>query len=372
MLKPLSVMMVITFFGGIAPAQEIIRNPPLPASSGAGRVVTLKPRLTIAETGTGYYFNVPRSPCLASDGSIFVQDRDQLLEFDRNGRFVRNYYKKGQGPGEVQGINHYFVTDGRVYLQDMYGGDIVVFDRAGTYLREIHPAQPPRSSHLLDFRGGRFLLSTLQLLSRGDRISLEQSLAAMREDGSALEQLISFPVEGEGQQTGGVSAAVIRASLMAAPFNEGKAAVISHTSAYLVKVVDLESRRVICSFSRDFERVPNTGSAGLVIKSPGRPDASPPPSKYKNDIAGLFVRNGEIWVVTSLHDSDKGTLVDVFDKRGRFLDSFFLNVDVAGRAAVLRGYEMSLTDEAIVVAVKGEDDLTTLVVCDFPKNATGR
>jgi hypothetical protein len=36
----------------------------------------------------------------APDGSIFVLDEKQFLKFDKKGKFIKNLFKKGQGPGE--------------------------------------------------------------------------------------------------------------------------------------------------------------------------------------------------------------------------------------------------------------------------------
>jgi hypothetical protein len=364
-----SIFTLITLFsmGGALLAQDVIRNPKRPSARDAGRVITLIPEVTIIETGSDFYFKAPRNPFLTPDGSIFVQDQDQMMEFDRTGKFIRNFFKKGQGPGESQGIAHYLVADGRLYLQDMYGGKIVVFDRAGKVIREIRPAESPRSPKLLALRDGRFHLSTFQILPGNGGMALEQSLATLSEDGAKMEYLISFPVEGAGQQTGGLSAAVVTTSLIAAPFRD-KWMLASHTPEYLIKVVDLESRKVVRSFARDYDRVPNTDPSRANIKMSGQGTLAPPPQKFKNDISGLFVRGEEIWVVTSTTEADKGTQIDVFDIDGRFKDSFFLKYSLNGRPSAFKSYETHLTNEAIVFVVKGEDELFSLVKCPLPKS----
>jgi len=45
--------------------------------------------------------------------------------------------------------------------------------------------------------------------------------------------------------------------------------------------------------------------------------------------------DNNVWVLTSTTVKDKGMLFDVFDPQGRFIDSFYLNVD--GSLALARG-----------------------------------
>jgi hypothetical protein len=46
--------------------------------------------------------------------------------------------------------------------------------------------------------------------------------------------------------------------------------------------------------------------------------------KFYNDICRLLVHKGNLWVVTSTFDKNKGILVDVFNKEGKYLDAFYL------------------------------------------------
>ncbi len=86
-------------FAGFA---QVIENPARPKSANAGRVITPQQVLVISDEGTSdFYFKWPRQLRTAPDGSLFLTDEDQMLEFDSNGRFVRNLFKKGQGPGEM-------------------------------------------------------------------------------------------------------------------------------------------------------------------------------------------------------------------------------------------------------------------------------
>ena len=51
-----------------------------------------------------------------------------------------------------------------------------------------------------------------------------------------------------------------------------------------------------------------------------------PERKYQNDITYLFTFKGNLLVMTSTTDKEKGVLFDVYNKEGRYIDCFWLNV----------------------------------------------
>jgi hypothetical protein len=51
-----------------------------------------------------------------------------------------------------------------------------------------------------------------------------------------------------------------------------------------------------------------------------------PQKKYENDIVFLYNFKGNLWVRTSTDDDKKGTLYDVFNRVGQYIDSFWLEV----------------------------------------------
>ena len=80
---------------------QFVINPVTPLSKNAGRVLSLKEVMRIIDTGRNFYFKYLHSIKIAPNGSIFVKDDEELLQFDSKGKFNRNFSKKGQGPGEI-------------------------------------------------------------------------------------------------------------------------------------------------------------------------------------------------------------------------------------------------------------------------------
>ena len=123
---------------------------------------------------------------------------------------------------------------------------------------------------------------------------------------------------------------------------------VSHTCVYKVVRTDLIKRTPVTAFTREYPRAP------FVIAG-GEKDFyerdNPPKKDYADDIAGFFLCGDDLWVQTSTVTKGKGVLFDVFDPRGRFLDSFYLKEGL--NVAAIDGQFLFVTekdkDENIVV-----------------------
>ena len=123
---------------------QIVENPAKPIAKNAGRIVTLKEELRIEDTGAGYFFKNPSSIRVSPRGDIFFRDgQEQALLFDPKGRFVRNLFKKGQGPGELSSIVDTWASPDRLYLRGN-PPKILVFDYEGNLVQRT---PSPRRSH---------------------------------------------------------------------------------------------------------------------------------------------------------------------------------------------------------------------------------
>jgi hypothetical protein len=118
---------------------------------------------------------------------------------------------------------------------------------------------------------------------------------------------------------------------------------VSCTREYMVHVLDMNSGKVIRSFKRKYKRVPYEMSQDEenFIKR-----VNAPRKKYEEDIYRLHLFNGLLWVETSTKDEEKGIMIDVFNKKGQFVDNFYLALD---------GYLISIQDNSIFVGESNED-----------------
>ena len=88
-------------------------------------------------------FNKPSAVAIAPNGDIFIADghggdsNARILKFDKDGKFIKTWGKKGTGPGEFD-IPHCLAFDskGRLFVCDRNNNRIQIFDQDGNYIAE--------------------------------------------------------------------------------------------------------------------------------------------------------------------------------------------------------------------------------------------
>lgn len=320
-----TVLFFIFAFLVAAYSQTIIENPAKAEKPKSGRVVELREFMRITEESQEFYFKYPHSIKVGPDGSIFVQDQNEFLQFDKDGKFIRNFFKKGQGPNEMESMGQYQIAKDCLIVHCNLPNKVLWFDYTGQVIKEmmIHEMR-------LDFQ---FLYKDIYYFfrygfpkfeKREEIFDLNYELVSLFADGKDLKTLMSFPTLYYAYSEKGAGAIIPIAKLVSAPF-QGRFLFISHTSEYLIKVFDSEANQLVRSFGRKYQRAnwdKNRKRSGVMI---GNKPINPPSQKYENDIRELWVHGDKLWVVTSTFEKDKGFLIDVFDINGKFLDSFFLH-----------------------------------------------
>ena len=92
-------------------------------------------------------FDAPTEVAIAPNGDIFVADghtggglaigNARVVKFDKNGKFIKTWGKKGMGPGEFD-VPHTIAIDsrGRVFVGDRQNNRIQIFDQDGRFLAQ--------------------------------------------------------------------------------------------------------------------------------------------------------------------------------------------------------------------------------------------
>jgi hypothetical protein len=98
--------------------------------------------------------------CLDRDGNIYFMMRQSpenfLYKFDRSGKFLISFGRKGQGPGEFEWGGDILVDEyDHIIANDMSSGKFFVFDRSRVLLEEI---KPDKNYSLVKYLGnGKYL-----------------------------------------------------------------------------------------------------------------------------------------------------------------------------------------------------------------------
>jgi len=348
---------------------QIIENPAKPKAANAGRVITPTEVLAISDEGASdFYFKWPNRLATGLDGSLFIREVDQVLRFDKDGRFLGNLFKKGQGPGEMSYPGTPLATDTHIVVFSGYPSKLVYFDPSGRYEKEtaVRSVGGRTSLNLIGYQAGRFYFESGEFprtTGDPDFVDNPRTIIAANETDGSVASLATFvtrawvvtsPAGGGGMFT--------ITSLVAVPFG-GDLIALTHTEDYLVKLYDPAADKVVREFRRSYERVkgiPLTEAeknGGILINNK---HFTRPERKFENDIKNLLVRDDKIWAVTSTKDKAKGVLIDVFDGKGTYQDCFWLKLPEPALASLQSPGICALDGEFLWVVEKAEDDTSSI------------
>jgi len=107
--------------------------------SREGRLLLTLGKAGVMGTDAGT-FNQPADVAVAPNGDIFVADghgNARIVKFSKDGRFIKEWGKKGTGPGEFD-LPHAldFDSRGRLFVGDRGNSRIQIFDQDGRFLAE--------------------------------------------------------------------------------------------------------------------------------------------------------------------------------------------------------------------------------------------
>jgi hypothetical protein len=332
----------------------------------AGRVLKLHEVQRIEDAQADYYLKSPREIQIATDGSLFVVDDDQFLKFDANGRFIKNLYKKGQGPGELEGISDFIITDDALIVLQGQPNKIMLMSHDGEFIREFRPE--PGVSRLCAVRDGIFVTARYgppQLDKVGDEakiIDVSWTLGYISDNQTVEELELQFPVRWFAKRIAGGRALIAShiAEFIAEPFND-KYLVICHAEDYKLRLFDLDQKQIVKDFGREYRRV------RFKQDDSGRVEIRPevfrfaPPVKHLNDVQQLFIRGDYIWVMTSTIEPGKGVLFDVFNEKGEYIDHFYLPLQQSVIAEALEDLPLTFHKDHMYIVEYDEDDLPSIV-----------
>ena len=327
-------------------AQEIIENPKNPTNLNARRILNIQEMLRITDEGGEFYFKYPTNVKVAPDGTIFMYDREQLLRFDENGKFIHNFYIKGQGPGELNIVRDYTFKDGTLIVFNRNPSKIVWFDFEGELLNDVRIYDISGSLYFKFLKDDTFyFFKSGYPQSEGKTMIMDmpQVLITLDQDGKNEKELTSFNTK-VFATSGAWSGMSI---LISIPYKK-RYLFVSHTREYLVKLYDTEAQMTLRSFTRKYKRVkpPKDQRFGGIYGRDGK-RIGPPIPEFFADISAMFMFKDLLWVRTSTKDEEKGYLIDVFNLEGKFVDSFYLNID---------GSLVSTHEDFIFVRESDEDE----------------
>lgn len=303
--------------------QTIIENPEKPLAKNAGRGLKLQEIWHITDEGGQFYFKYPGELRTSSDGHIFLADENELLKFTPEGKFIKNLFKKGQGPGEIESDFAYWIHDNEIFIYDFMTIKIIQTDLNGELIKQTKINTGPYNGFYGVFKNWFVFLKDIFPLPSERKSKLQDMPCAIRlvsQDGKSENESYVFQRQMFFRPNGMTSWTRWYSVLS----EDGNRLYVSHTRDYLIEALDLNRGQVVNRFKREYPSVKykERGWEENFYKKYGAPKI-----RYEIDVSALFVNKNSLWVKTSTNDKEKGDLFDVFDGQGRFIDSFFLGAD---------------------------------------------
>jgi hypothetical protein len=363
----LSVIFVLSY-GGQGDVATI-SNPKIPSAENAGRIVSLEAVLRIDDEHDGYFFQYPNNLKIGPDGSLFLKDKNQFLKFDKDGEFIGNFFKHGQGPGEVQFIQNYILQDGNIVIFDRSLSKIMYLTQEGELEKEVKLRIPGLDSFIMKDGDIYYFFKSTPTETKGvpEIVELDENLVVLSADGESLQQVMAFPRPYMIMKAGNNSFIDPRAKLLIC-FRDKDSFFLSHTPEHSIKLFSLKEKRLLFQFNREYERVKPTketrkyapgGNYGKI--SIGGAWFEPPVAKYFLDIQAMFLVRDNLWVITSTVDEKKGILVDVFDRDGHYVDNFYLKYPEGVEPYSVGSWIKAASDDFIYTVEKGGEEEVFIV-----------
>jgi len=312
-----------------APGQtgvQVVKNTKKPsAAAGQPSSLTLKEDLVIGLTGgpEGDLFAELRSVGVDDQENIWTLDWEDIKVriFDKTGKPLITFGKKGQGPKELQNPNRMIVTgDGKALIMDL--NKLAVYSREGACLKEFSLARTSSFRMKAD-RKGFIYLDSWDMSPDAATKTVKQSWKITKYDAD-LNPLKVFPIT-EGTATLGAANVYTPILYFHVMGDDRIIWTFGYAPTYEFIVLDPDGRAVK-KIVKDFEPRRITAAdekalmkerfgdqqipAGMKINIP--PDHPP----LQHFIGG---DDGRIYARTTEPDGKGGTWIDVFDPEGRYI-----------------------------------------------------
>ncbi|MCJ7580478.1 MAG: 6-bladed beta-propeller [Candidatus Aminicenantes bacterium] len=362
-MKKRAILLSLFLIFSFTSAQEIIENPEKSLSKNAGRVLELKEVLRITDESGEFYFSRPYNLQIAPNGDLFIQDREQILHFDSKGKYQRNLFRKGQGPGEMISLTRYQLAEESIIIHCVSPSKILKVNYRGNLIEEITINQKEKLDSFQFFYDGQYYLFHIdwrQIDTFEGVVGLPHELLSLSADGEILTKHMTFPTKVVIASQSGIRGGYVPVDRQISAVWMKKYLVISHTEEYLLSLFDAKSQKIVKKFKREYPRVKatekNDKRPNLRIVFDGK-SFQAPKRNYHYDIEQLWVHDNKLWVLTSKTEEGKGYVVDVFDINGIYTDMFYLNLPQAITKEYIGYVQMNISGDFLYASVKDENDL---------------
>ena len=332
---------------------QVVYNPKNPAPPpGTPQKILLREDLCIGEEEgvEDFMFSQIRSVQVDEEENIYVLDSKEVCVkvFDKNGRHIRTFGKRGQGPGEMQSPTRMYLTAGKeLLIYDAMNRRLSYFSLEGECLRETSTGKYNFSRAIPDSKGNIIT----QLVVFGDNYVNE-----IKKFDSNLNPI--FTIEAIEEELTPYVWDMVSPTLNVRVMENDNIA-WGYSSKYEIFIVSPEgktTRKIV----KDYVPVKITEEEKEeMIKDTFGERGVPPEYKLrfpKNHYPYYFFicgEDGRIYVRTYEKDKEGNISYDVFDPEGRYITKFSLpGIDFLYVIKKNKMYSMVWEDEKGIPVVK--------------------
>ena len=328
----------------------------------------------ITDISGDFFFQRPRQIKIAPDRGVLVRDRDKLLHFGPNGAFIRDYFEKGEGPGQLRGIADFFFTgEDRVVLGGFMPFTLLVKSLAdGRVIREHRDPESDGFATLMYTDGDGYWLRTTDLAFANLKTGINETVHKLfycspdhqKTDTGLTFSTLDVMIK-KTDKEGRTMVAVNEYTRFHRAFDHRGYGYFSHTERYRVQQLDLEKKKIIRKFSRPYEPVPFVEKE--YERDIDRELAEQANRKCFCDIQKLAMHGDDLLVFTSTLDPEKGVLVDVFGSDRTFRESFYLDLPGLERPDDIADQPLCFGRDCLWTAYPDEEENPMLVKMKFER-----
>jgi hypothetical protein len=308
---------------------RVVRNPATPVKGPDGKVaaVDLVEELVIGNDTSreDHWFGFLNAIDADAEGRIYTVDPKsvRIRIFGPDGKLVKAFGRKGQGPGEFNGPGGIVAApDGAFIVSDVLNGRLSYFDREGAYLKGT-PFGTRRIAGLAVGRDPDIFAIRTQMPQGG---SQEWELVKFDQDLKVLRSVHSISIAYKGR-----AFPLMPDRIFFGLAGDGRL-VWMVSNDYTIRVEDASGKPVMRILRDHASRKTTEEDKARIIERTFSGTAPPDlqaefPETFPAASGLMIDERGRIYVRTYETDGKGGVAVDVFDPDGLYVARFFIPED---------------------------------------------
>ena len=334
--------------------QTVVKNSEKPENKKAGRTIRLEEVMRIEDDGQNFILRNPQDFSFFPDGSFIFFDYPYIYKLDKDGKLVFKALKTGQGPGECEYPDGYFIDGNRLVVHAWVPPKVLEYDLNGKFIKE-KKMKDPVPLFFFGFVNGRIygvvdMIRFSNYIYREGTFKTPYELREISPDFKNMRKI--YDIEMEHYIKPGHWSKLALFEMI--PYDHFLFYV--HSARYEIVKFDLATERVERIFSRPYAPV-KMSKEGEEEPDPYEHvsrELQPPPADYFFDLQRLQIFQDTLWVKTSTEKDDgQKWQIDVFDLDGKYIDCFWLEFPKKG---LTRSPRFAISNDGFIYVTEENQD----------------